>query len=780
MAQSKRKILKISKGQIAPNLIERSDIGILDSSAQDIVNFKNSKYGTLKTVSGSKIVHKFLRTSIKDEHFHPFGYKITLPDGNDGVLFFQPSLMTLMSSDGKQLAQSGANFATITNYKNFKIAQTSNLILIATSTTPIIQIIIEQSTSSGTSKYNISSKVFPIKAENVVKTASVKTPTINPKIFRFNTGSLPTNPKSYGIEIGDFVYLNSDETPPGGRKTLSRLDAYPAEWTEVDYVFSSSDTMRDVWSGKNWVYSSNKWTTVDVFTTDEQRNVEWYNLSKNGYNTIYGKDDIALYDIEVPAGYNAEKYVRSLVIGTKFDGLSTGGVVQIQDITVEIDKNNAQKVYVKKIHGSTLSEFDKAYTNADPAKSFRLTFSMVPAFAADYTGTENNITNSTNYPICVLFYQQRLIVAGTAYNGMQLVFSEVGLYDSFLDTGSVDGGFQLVIGSNEEETIQNVVVNQILQIFTDKAEWLLPDTTITQVSGFSRNSTIGSKGTIIPVIGSNGITLFVPKSGKGLCALMYNNVNANYNTPRISLFTDLLDVPIDNIGYKHAEDSTDDNYLYCTNVNGDVIIGNYIQEQQVQAFTRWRMDGRNIIQVICNGDDILAVVEKDTFCVLEYMTESRYTNGGQDIVSYNSSTGVITLPQSSVMDYNGTKLNVYDENHKFVGEYTVSNNTITLTGSKKPTAITEVGFNIHSRFESNPLNIGASTETLHKSVVQAQMLFSNESILDCVKLNNKKGWEQDKLLRIVRPVPPRKKAQVVLTNDAYPVELLSCEMLIDY
>ena len=60
------------------------------------------------------------------------------------------------------------------------------------------------------------------------------------------------------------------------------------------------------------------------------------------------------------------------------------------------------------------------------------------------------------------------------------------------------------------------------------------------------------------------------------------------------------------------------------------------------------------------------------------------------------------------------------------------------------------------------------------------LIFSNESILDCVKLNNKKGWEQDKLLRIVRPVPPRKKAQVVLTNDAYPVELLSCEMLIDY
>lgn len=773
MAQSKRKILKISKGQIAPTLIERSDIGILDSSGQQIVNFKNSKYGTLKTVAGSVVKYAFQDNAL------PFGYRVVLPNGNNGLLVADGynHTMTLFSANGTQLSAS-ANVSAVNkdNYKILKFAQNANLLLFASGDNPIMQVNIT-SLSAGY-QYSLSVNVFAISQANVVKSASVRAPVINPLLFRFNTGKLPDDPSASGMEAGDFAYLNADTTPSSVFPlTVSRLDALPngesaAKWTQTTFTPDINDTMRDVWSGNNWILGADRrWVAVDTFTTDQQYNTKWFNLSQNGYNTIYGQNDSTLFTFTVPGGYDAEKYVRALVIGTKFDGLSTGGVMQIQDLTLTV---SGQTVDIKKIHGTTLSEFDKAYTSASPATGFRITYSMVPTFAVDYPGTQNNITNSPNYPLFILFYQQRLIVAGTTYNGLQLVFSEVGLYDSFLDTASTDGGFQLVIGSNEKEVIQNVVVNQILQIFTDKAEWLLPDTSITPASGFTRNSTIGSKGSVLPIIGSNGITLFVPESGKGVCALMYNNVNANYNTPRISLFTDLLDVPVDNIGYKHAQDSTDDNYLYCANVDGDVIIGNYIQEHQVQAFTRWHVDG-SIRQVLCNDDDILAIVERNGHLTLEYMMESRYTQGGID-VDYNPATGVITLPNSN---YNGKVLNVYDEHHKFIGEYEVFYNQIIISGDI-PRGISEVGYNIHSIFESNPLNIGASTQTLNKSVVQAQMLFSNESILDCVKLNNKKGWVQDKLLRVVRPVPPRKKAQVVLTNDAYPVELLSCEMLIDY
>ena len=126
MAQSKRKLLKISKGQIAPTLIERSDIGILDSSGQEIVNFKNSKYGTLKSIAGSIVKHYFNNDSL------PFGYKIVLPNRKDGVLIVDGynHTMTLFSTDGEQLSDT-TSVPSINedNYKVLKFAQTSNLLL---------------------------------------------------------------------------------------------------------------------------------------------------------------------------------------------------------------------------------------------------------------------------------------------------------------------------------------------------------------------------------------------------------------------------------------------------------------------------------------------------------------------------------------------------------------------------------------------------------------------------------------------------------------------------
>ena len=51
MSELKKKYLRISKGQISKQLIERTDIGILDASGQELTNWYNSKYGAIKTSS---------------------------------------------------------------------------------------------------------------------------------------------------------------------------------------------------------------------------------------------------------------------------------------------------------------------------------------------------------------------------------------------------------------------------------------------------------------------------------------------------------------------------------------------------------------------------------------------------------------------------------------------------------------------------------------------------------------------------------------------------------
>lgn len=54
MAHSIQKKVKFSKGQIAPELVERTDLDIYDSSAQEITNLTSTVYGGVRTRRGTK------------------------------------------------------------------------------------------------------------------------------------------------------------------------------------------------------------------------------------------------------------------------------------------------------------------------------------------------------------------------------------------------------------------------------------------------------------------------------------------------------------------------------------------------------------------------------------------------------------------------------------------------------------------------------------------------------------------------------------------------------
>lgn len=54
MAHSIQKRVKFSKGQIAPELVERTDLDIYDSSAQEITNMTSTVYGGLRTRRGTR------------------------------------------------------------------------------------------------------------------------------------------------------------------------------------------------------------------------------------------------------------------------------------------------------------------------------------------------------------------------------------------------------------------------------------------------------------------------------------------------------------------------------------------------------------------------------------------------------------------------------------------------------------------------------------------------------------------------------------------------------
>ncbi len=839
----KRKIITCSKGQISPELIERTDINILDKSGQKILNYYNSKYGALKSAPGTKLTVAW--TGIKKIKLQ----KIKLANLKEGFIAFNGTDQTISVYNNQAELLSNilsVNWLTESNVENVILAQNQDLILVATGNTPIIQINIDNLSA-------ITAEVFSIAMSNIMKASNITIPGLNPIVFRMGNAGLPADPASVGLGVGSLVYPNSGTGTPGtsfpwavqrldqigssaewnitsvsinnagtdyvdgdiveldngaqfeynngsltivdstaiyytdpagtnlavsgGSGTGMTVDITSANtqniWTPVNYTAQTDDEIQDLFDNTFWIYSGSGWSRPSS-NQDVEYNTKWYNSATSGVIKIIGQNNGVLFSVTAPAGLDPTNYAKSILLGVNFDGLDAIGIIQIQAINGTV---LGQTYSVTSIDGLTLVSFDKTYTNSSPAQGFKIEFSAQPVFSGDFPFTASNPTEQNNYPTSILFYQQRLIIGGTTYNPSQIVFSEVGVYNSFKDEYLNNSGFQLVIGSTEKEQIKRILLNQGIQIFTSNNEWIMNDQAITRNSGFIRNSSMGTSG-VEPVIAANGTTLFVPKNGKGLIGFTYNFQTASYSTPYISLFTDLLDNPIVDICQKRGLDSTDDTLLYISMADGSLVIGNYLQEHEIQAFCKRANPSAVYKQTIQCDDQVIHLVDRNGNTGFELIDETKYTEASPYSFTYNTNTGIITL--TTPTSYNGQTLNVYDGNHKFIGAYEVVNGTITLPADNRPSVVLEVGYNISSEFISNPQNINAQTKTIYKSITAIRLALTTDSNPDYLKVENKSAsWVKDNLAEYRRLIRPTRDARFHITNDIYPVEILSIEIEIE-
>lgn len=545
------------------------------------------------------------------------------------------------------------------------------------------------------------------------------------------------------------------------------------KWTQVNYRPANGDIIRDNFNSTIWAFSGSSWIRPSS-SNDITYQTQWYNSALSGIVKITGRNNAVLFSLTAPAGVNPETYARAVLYGMTFDGNNALGVLQIQSIT---GWASGQQYNVSTIDGLTLISFDRNYSNDNPATGFTIQFSQQPVFSGDYPFTNGNPTEKTNYPISILFYQQRLIIGGTTFNRSQMIFSELGKYNSFKDEYYNNSAFQLIIGSTEKEEIRRVLLNQGIQIFTSNNEWLMGDQTITRNSGFIRNSSMGTSG-VEPVIGANGTTLFVPKNGKGLIGFSYNFQSASYSTPYISLFTDLLDSGIVDICQKRGLDSTDDTLLYIAMEDGSLVVGNYLQEHEIQSFCKKVHSPGIHKQTIQCDDQVIFLVDRNGQTGLELVDETKFTEAVPYSFTYNPGTGILSL--SNAPSYNGQTLNVYNGNRKFIGQYTVQNGQIAFPDDEAPAMVSEVGYNIHSEFISNPQNIGEQTKTIYKSITAIRLALTTGTNPEYLKVEGKTAsWVKDNLAEYRRLIRPTRVAKFTITNDIYPVEILSMEIEIE-
>ena len=760
MASYRKKIVKLSRGQIAKNLIERTDIGLLDRSGQEITNFRPSKFGGIYSTKGS-LYQKTIGTmgTIAKK------YKVSLP--NDGrarlIINFTAQTMYIVNSAGVEIS----NVLDVSTYLSedekdeVRIAQQGELIIISSLVNPLLKLTITEEVTD----YSIAIEVFEIAASNILKATTITSIVAEPTVVLLD-GDLPTEPT--GLIEGK-LYLDNAPTPPSATFpwTTYRYDgldeAEAIIWTEISYTPDTGDLVQYLTSQDTYAWSGTAWgITQDNYNEDKTYAYTITPTAESGIVDVKLSENII---ITAPAGQDAYTYAKNLLSGIWLEGKRTPAVCYIQDLRKYAV--SGQKCYISKFSCYTLVPF----VNIETTIGFTLKFSMKRAFDSDYAGTANNPEGTSNFPLSILFYQQRLIIAGTQGDTTQMLFSKEGIYNDFAADYSGNNAFQLRIGGTEQQVIQNVIANQGIQIFTDIAEWVISSQVITGISGFTSNSEIGSSY-VNPIISANGTTLFCPKDGLGIIGLIYNYENANFATPPITLLTDIFNSSVVDLVLKKSNSPNSDNLIFSTLQNGKMIVGNYLSDQQIQAFTLQDNELDTYEQVLQVEDDLTYLVNRNGNLVLEKESENVPCFCATENPTYDDVSGEIT----GLDIYNGREINIYNQDGDFVEVGTPANGSYTLVTATLPTSIKYVGYNIHSKFTSNPINRSNETFGMHKSIRRIELVVDDATKADYITVNGKKGRVSENLVTFTKVGRPKRKQQYTIENDRYLVNILSIDI----
>lgn len=751
MADYKKKIIKLSKGQISSDLIERTDIALLDDSGQTVNNFINSKYGLLQTTKGTQEVLYLNGKSSKM-------FRLNKPSGEDVLFIINATLHQFVVMDCTGTTIGELYFDGVIsedNLSSVRIIQNNDTIVMVSKGNPLY-------TFSLSDNGTISDfGVFKIDLDKVLRVSTLDKLTVNPVFFRMSRTDYPLNPFEFGIGIGDYVEVSATGEPSVGtvnvKKFIGMSDSV-AEWEDTTYTPKTGDYCLNL-DNVYYVYSNNKWSTITSYDDTHYGNT-WRCDATAGHIKATLSGSIV---ITKPASYvgTPEQFAKKLLMGCDFDGEENVGLFKIDDIQGSTSGDNYN---INSLSGMTYITMWKANTNFN---GFTIKLSQKPAFDVDKVGTVDNIFGTSNFPLNAFFYQQRLFIVGSEQDTTQIVASQIGTFNDFSDdySGSAANAFQLKVAGTEKETIQNVVLNQGLQIFTDKGEWIIGESVITSSSGFTRNSTIGSKD-VKPVISANGITLFSPKNGVGLVGFIYNFQTASFSTPTISILTDVFTSATVDMMVKKAYSSQDDTLIYICLEDGTLVIGNYLSDQDIQSFITKKSETTKYIQTIQVENEVFYLVDRGGSGLWIVIEDEKKKSDSVYTWQYDSSTGLLSSSTAR------GDVNIYGKDGRllvrvkdFNGEYQFP--------APYPEQVTEFGYNIHSTFESNPIAKSAETFDVYKTLRSAKLALTPTSNPEFLTVNGKRGVNKNNFVSYYHLTRPTRKCIFKIENDVYPVQIMS-------
>ena len=346
-------------------------------------------------------------------------------------------------------------------------------------------------------------------------------------------------------------------------------------------------------------------------------------------------------------------------------------------------------------------------------------------------------SDTTGYPVCGTFYDDRLFLAGAATSPQRLDGSKTGLYTDFTPSSTAgvvadDNAVAFTLNSDDVNAIKWLAPNEKgLLAGTTRGEWQVKPSTlneaITPTNISAKPSTRHGSADVAPVT-ANRAVLFVQRAGRKLREFAYLFEVDGFRAPDMTLLSEhILRPGITELAYQEQPQAI----VWAVRSDGVLLGFTYERDQDVVAWHRHELGGFSnaggtAIPVV---ESVAVVPAPDATRDELYLAVKRYIDGGtkryieymskiwesgdeqEDAVHLDCSytvvngspstsvTGLWHLEGQSVVPY------VDGANHPAV---TVTNGKVTLNNA---TTVVTLGYTFRSDGQIMPIEAGSADGT---------------------------------------------------------------------
>ena len=241
------------------------------------------------------------------------------------------------------------------------------------------------------------------------------------------------------------------------------------------------------------------------------------------------------------------------------------------------------------------------------------------------------------WPISVLFYQNRLIFAGTKTSPSDIWMSKTAEYNNFdTGTGLDDEAIYTTLLSAQHHQICTMVGADSLQVLTSVGEWAISNSPLTPSNvDIKQHTSVGSViNKYLPPQKIEGATVFIAQSGKDIRELDLDTLNQKYNATDLCVFAKhLMNNPV-SIAYNPLLHK-----LFVIMDDGNMAVLNKYINTNVSAWARYTTDGEFQYVTVMNNTTYV-IVKRGNNKYLEKFDETCL----QDADEYEFSYKISGLP----------------------------------------------------------------------------------------------------------------------------------------